>query len=390
MLGFRKIQIYTFAHNQMKDAQKISPISDQTVQQQGKRISVRDKLETSNLKPQTSVMPRPRHTAQTYIEGVLAQDRVILSQTITLIESHLAQDEALAQEVLTALLPHAGKATRVGITGVPGVGKSSFIETFGLHIVEAGKAVAVLAIDPSSQRNRGSILGDKTRMEQLATHPLAYIRPSPSQSTLGGVARRTRETMLVCEAGGFEVILVETVGVGQSETLVRSMVDFFLLLMLAGAGDELQGIKRGIMEMADALVITKADGDNKVFAKNASREYQNALHLFPPHQNGWHTPVLLTSALACEGIAEVWQTIQAYITHTKNNLFFDKQRSEQQLAWLQESIQYTLEKAFYQNPDIQTHLPALREAVAEQTLLPTQAVKKLFLMWEKNLGTSGK
>lgn len=329
-------------------------------------------------------MPRPRHSAQTYIEGVLAHDRVMLSQAITLIESNLPQDELLAQEVLTALLPYAGKSVRIGITGVPGVGKSTFIETFGLHIAEAGKPIAVLAIDPSSQRNKGSILGDKTRMELLALHKLAYIRPTPSQAALGGVARRTRETMLLCEAGGFEVILVETVGVGQSETLVRSMVDFFLLLMLAGAGDELQGMKRGIMEMADALIITKADGENKMPAKRASREYENALHLFPPNPNGWQTPVLLTSAIEQEGIAAVWQTIERYISHTNKNLFFAQQRSQQQLAWLHESIQYMLGQTFYQNTAVHTLLPTLEAEVKLQKTLPTQAVKRLFEIFLQN------
>lgn len=328
-------------------------------------------------------MPRPRHTAQTYIEGILAHNRIMLSQAITLIESSLPEDEALAQEVLTALLPHTGKSVRVGITGVPGVGKSTFIESFGVHIADKGAHVAVLAIDPSSQRNRGSILGDKTRMEQLAIHPRAYIRPSPSSATLGGVARRTRETMLLCEAGGFEVILVETVGVGQSETLVRSMVDFFLLLMLAGAGDELQGMKRGIMEMADALVITKADGENKNQAKRASREYENALHLFPPNPNGWTTPVLLTSALAQEGIAEVWQTIDAYTAHTKNNDFFSKQRAQQQLAWLHESIHHALAQTFYQHAGVKNALPTVEQGIQDNTLLPTEAVKLLFERFQR-------
>jgi LAO/AO transport system kinase len=330
-------------------------------------------------------MPRFRHSPQTYIEGVLAHDRVILSQAITLIESNLPQDEILAQEVLTAILPYTSKSVRIGITGVPGVGKSTFIEAFGVYMADNGGKVAVLAIDPSSQRNKGSILGDKTRMEKLATHPNAYIRPTPSQATLGGVARRTRETMLLCEAGGFDTILIETVGVGQSETLVRSMVDFFLLLMLAGAGDELQGMKRGIMEMADALVITKADGANQQQAKRAAKEYENALHLFPPAPSGWITPVLLTSALSGEGINEVWQTITNYLQHTQNkysseNLnhsFFQQQRAQQQLAWLHESIQYTLEQLFYQNPSIRSALPTLETQVAENMLLPTEAVKKL-------------
>ncbi len=323
-------------------------------------------------------MPRSRYPAQTYIDGILAHNRVLLSQTITLIESDLPTDEALAQEVLAALLPYSGKSIRVGITGVPGVGKSTFIESFGEHITKLGKKIAVLAIDPSSQRNRGSILGDKTRMAELAVNPLAYIRPTPSHATLGGVARRTREAMLLCEAAGFEVILVETVGVGQSETLVRNMVDFFLLLMLAGAGDELQGMKRGIMEMADALVITKADGANNLPAQHAAREYQNALHLFPPQASGWYPPVLLCAALQNVGVAEVWQMIAQYASQTQASGFFDNQRAEQRLAWLHDDIRHALEWHFYQNPNVKKALSTVENAITAQSILPTQAVKELF------------
>jgi len=329
-------------------------------------------------------MRRPRYPAQTYIIGILAHDRVMLSQAITLIESDLPEDEALAQEVLQAILPHTGKSIRVGVTGVPGVGKSTFIESLGCYIATHGHQIAVLAIDPTSQRNRGSILGDKTRMELLALHPNAYIRPSPARNTLGGVARHTRETMLLCEAAGFDVVLVETVGVGQSETLVRSMVDFFLLLMLAGAGDELQGMKRGIMEMADALVITKADGQNKLPAQSAAREYQNALHLFPPSASQWTVPVLLSAALQNQGISETWETIEKYKAHTQQAGFFEQQRAQQQLAWLHEAIQYALTQAFYQNAAIKNALPAIENAIETQKNLPTQAVKALLnLYFEK-------
>ena len=253
-----------------------------------------------------------RLSPDAYIKGILANDRIILSRAITLIESQLSEDRKLAEKVLEGILPNTGNAIRIGITGVPGVGKSTFIEAFGKYITTQNKKIAVLAIDPTSQRTKGSIMGDKTRMEELAHDPLAYIRPSPSGNTLGGVANKTRETMLLCEAAGFDIILVETVGVGQSETVVKGMVDFFLLLMLSGAGDELQGIKRGIMEMADAVVITKTDGDNIQKAKNAKMEYIHALHLYPPTQNNWYPPVLTCSALQQTGLTEIWEVMMEF------------------------------------------------------------------------------
>ena len=252
---------------------------------------------------------RKKYSIDEFVAGILAGNRTILSQAITLVESSLPDHYEAAQAIIEKCLPYSSKSVRIGITGVPGAGKSTFIETFGIHITGEGRKLAVLTIDPSSEQTKGSILGDKTRMEMLSVHPNAYIRPSPTTGTLGGVARKTRETIILCEAAGFDTILVETVGVGQSETSVHSMVDFFLLLMLAGAGDELQGIKRGIMEMADLITITKADGANKLVAENARVLYQNALHFFPKKASGWEPHVHTCSAHMNTGIKEVWEII---------------------------------------------------------------------------------
>ena len=307
-----------------------------------------------------------RLTAPEYAAGILAGNRVVLSQAITLVESTLPTDQQLAQQVLDAVLPHAGRSVRVGITGVPGVGKSTFIEALGLHLVrEQGARLAVLAVDPTSPRSGGSILGDKTRMNELAAHPAAYIRPSPAGKSLGGVTRSTRAALLLCEAAGHDVVFVETVGVGQSETAVHGMVDFFLLLMLAGAGDELQGIKKGIMEMADALCITKADQGNEAAARRARREYQNALHLFPPAPSGWFPVVTTSSALTGAGVAEVWETVQTYVQRTQASGYFQQRRQEQNLHWLHETIRQALETRFYAQPRVQQQLPAVEQAVRE-------------------------
>jgi LAO/AO transport system kinase len=287
----------------------------------------------------TASSPRRRAlTIDDYVAGVLARDRVILARTITLIESNVPAHQQTAQEVLRRLLPHTGGAIRVGITGVPGVGKSTFIEALGMHLVEQGHQLAVLAIDPTSSRTRGSILGDKTRMERLSREPAAFIRPSPTAGVLGGVARKTRETMLVCEAAAFDVLLLETVGVGQSETTVRSMVDFFLLLMLAGAGDELQGIKKGIMELADALVITKADGDNLTNAHRARADYNQALHYLAPATAGWRSRAYSCSALTGEGIPRVWDIIRQFQRQTMESGVFQERRKAQALDWMQAMI----------------------------------------------------
>ena len=318
-----------------------------------------------------------RLSANEYIKGVLAGDRGILSRAITLIESQLDQDKRLAQEVLEKTLPFSGKAIRIGITGVPGVGKSTFIEAFGKNITNQNKKIAVLAIDPTSQRTSGSIMGDKTRMEELAHESLAYIRPSPAGNSLGGVANKTRETILLCEAAGFEVIIVETVGVGQSETVVKGMVDFFLLLMLSGAGDELQGIKRGIMEMADAVVITKSDGDNIQRVKNAQMEYVHALHLYPATQNNWYPPVLTCSALEKTGLAEIWTMITDFSEKMQANGYWKNNRQEQNLAWMYAFIQQSLEMQFFDNQVVKDNILSIREKILAGELLPIQGANIL-------------
>lgn len=303
-----------------------------------------------------------------YVEGITKGDVVILSRAVTLIESLLPQHQVLAQEVIEKCLPFAGNSIRVGISGVPGAGKSTSIDVFGMHVLEQyGGKLAVLAIDPSSERSKGSILGDKTRMEKLSVHPKSFIRPSPSAGSLGGVARKTRETIVLCEAAGFDKIFVETVGVGQSETAVHSMVDFFLLLQVAGTGDELQGIKRGIMEMADGIVINKCDGDNVERSQMAASHFRNALHLFPLPDSGWTPKVMTYSGFYGLGIKEIWDMIYEYIAFVKKNGYFDYRRNEQSKYWMYESINEHLRNSFYQNPEIEKLL-----AVKEQQVLEGQ------------------
>lgn len=316
-------------------------------------------------------------STHTYVEGILKGDRTLLSRAITLVESTRPEHQERASEIIDAILPHTGNSLRIGITGVPGVGKSTFIEAIGEHVISQGNKLAVLAVDPSSEKSKGSILGDKTRMETLSHHPDAFIRPSPSCGSLGGVTRRTRESILLCEAAGFNVIFIETVGVGQSETIVSSMVDFFLLLMLAGAGDELQGIKRGIMEMADALVITKADGNNVQKAKLAKAEYQTALHLFPKAQSDWTTQVLTCSSLEKTGLDQVWQTIQDYQTKTKDNGYFETKRSDQNKKWLHESIKDILLDHFFKDSKIQKELSKKEKDVLSGKINPFKAAQEL-------------
>ncbi len=313
-----------------------------------------------------------------YVEGVLKGDRVTLSKAITLVESNLPGHYENAQKIIEKCLPYSGKSIRVGITGVPGVGKSSFIEALGTQLVNSGNKLAVLAIDPSSERSKGSILGDKTRMEQLSGSEQAFIRPSPSAGSLGGVARKTREIIILCEAAGFDRIFVETVGVGQSETAVHSMVDFFLLLMLAGAGDELQGIKRGIMEMSDAIVINKADGANKNQAKQAAVSYANALHLFPAKESGWEPKTQTCSALTGEGIREVWEMIVEYMNFTKENGFFFDKRQQQEKYRMYESINQRLKNDFYRNDRIKKLQVQMEEMIIENKISAYVAAHKLF------------
>ncbi|PIQ14799.1 MAG: methylmalonyl Co-A mutase-associated GTPase MeaB [Flavobacteriales bacterium CG18_big_fil_WC_8_21_14_2_50_32_9] len=317
-------------------------------------------------------------SATEYVAAIQRGDVIMLSKAITLVESSNLTHQQLASEIVDNCLPFSGNSLRIGITGVPGVGKSTFIEALGNYLItEKGKKIAVLAIDPSSGKTGGSILGDKTRMNLLSVQKDAFIRPSPSAGTLGGVARATRESIILCEAAGFDIILIETVGVGQSETEVNAMVDFFLLLMLAGAGDELQGIKRGIMEMADAIVINKAEENNIEQANLAKRTYQNALHLFPPNRNDWMPKVTTCSALYNQNIAEIWQIIDAYHHLVISNGFFEIQRKEQLEKWFEKSVTHAFVSMLMKNKKIQQELEKLKEQVLLNQLSPYSATKKL-------------
>lgn len=328
-------------------------------------------------------MPR-RLPAQAYVEGLLRGDRVTLARAITVVESDLPSDMDLARQVLDAVLPHSGRSYRVGITGVPGAGKSTFVDVLGMHVVrDLGERVAVLSVDPSSPVSGGSILGDKTRMERLSNEENAFIRPSPSRGHLGGVARRTRETILLCEAAGYSNVFVETVGVGQSETAVRSMTDFFLLLMIPGAGDELQGIKRGIIEMLDGMAINKADGDNKPRANRAKVEYSSALHLFPPSPDGWVPRVLTCSSLQNEGIDEVWRMIQQHREHQSEYGHFEARRRRQSLQWMRELVSLGLEDLFRTDEGVQSRLPEIESAVASGSISSFSAAHELLSIFRK-------
>jgi LAO/AO transport system kinase len=320
---------------------------------------------------------RKRYSENEHVEAILAGNRTILSQTITLVESSLPEHYETAQAIIEKCLPYSAESLRIGITGVPGAGKSTFIETFGLHITGEGRKLAVLTIDPSSQQTKGSILGDKTRMEKLSTHPSAFIRPSPAAGSLGGVARKTRETIILCEAAGFNTIIVETVGVGQSETAVNSMVDFFLLLMLAGAGDDLQGIKRGIMEMADLIAITKADGPNKLIAEGARITYQNALHLFKSKTPGWKPQVLTCSALENSGIRELWELILTYFDITKKSGYFDEFRKQQAVIRMHNTIVDYLNNAFYNQEDVKNLRPEIERQLYDGKITSYKAALNL-------------
>jgi LAO/AO transport system kinase len=324
-------------------------------------------------------------TIPEYREGLTAGDRVILSKAITLVESNLPNDQFMAGQLIDDIISKTGNSIRIGITGAPGVGKSTFIEAFGNTLTEEGKKIAILTIDPSSQLTKGSILGDKTRMESLSKNPNAYIRPTASGNVLGGTGGNTREAMLLCEAAGFDIIIIETVGVGQSEVNVRNMVDFFLLLMLAGAGDELQGIKKGIMEMADAIVITKADEDNIQNATKAQADFQHALHLFASKSSGWNPTVATCSALTNKGISEVWKLVLKFKNKTETSGFFERQRNEQNVQWFNAYFQQLLLNDFQRNESLQHNLKTLSRSVREQMISPYAAAKQLLTDYHKSI-----
>lgn len=310
-------------------------------------------------------------------EQVLTGDRRALAQAITLIESTRDDHRREAEVLLEALLPHTGQSIRLGISGVPGVGKSTFIESFGQHLIDAGKRVAVLAVDPSSQISGGSILGDKTRMEQLAQAPQAFIRPTPTAGTQGGVARRTREAMLACEAAGFDVVLIETVGVGQSETAVADMVDMFLLLLLPGSGDELQGLKRGIVELADLVIVNKADGDLLDAAGRVAGEYANALHLLRPATPHWTSRVVTCSALEGTGIGDIWQIVEEYRTAMATEGAFEDRRSQQARTWMWREVDDSLLASFRANPAVGARISEIEAQVEAGSLTPAAAAQAL-------------
>ncbi len=327
---------------------------------------------------------RQAPSVEELFNGILSGSRIALAQGITLVESSLPEHQSKAQELIQKCLPHTGKSLRIGITGSPGAGKSSFIEAFGVYLIEEHKKkLAVLAIDPTSQRTKGSILGDKTRMNMLSAKEDAFIRPSPSGTSLGGVAQKTRESILLCEAAGYSIILIETVGVGQSETAVHGMADFFLLLMLAGAGDELQGIKRGIMEMCDGMAITKCDGQNVVKALAARSEYQSALHLFPATPYNWMPRVIATSSMTKEGLPEIWKMLCDYESLVKQNGWFFQHRKEQQKNWMESRIRDSIIFDFYNHPIVKKELPILENAVLEGKESPFAAAEGLLKLYFK-------
>lgn len=335
-----------------------------------------------NLKDYVRSPSSDARSVDDYIQAILEGNRVMLSRAITITESTRPEHRAEARAILDACLPYTGDSVRVAVTGAPGVGKSTFIEALGTWLVDEGRRLAVLAIDPTSEQTRGSILGDKTRMGRLARRDDVFIRPTPTGGSLGGVARTTRETILLCEAAGFDTVLVETVGVGQSEVIVHSMVDFFLLLALAGAGDELQGIKRGIVEVADAIAINKADGENREAAEKAQAEYESALRLFPPAESGWTPPVLTCSALTGDGLDAVWQTVEDYCAQTKASGFFEQERRRQARYWLHQTIEQRLREDFFADPAVQTVLDEVEEAVEAGRLSSFAAAEQLLARFD--------
>jgi LAO/AO transport system kinase len=352
---------------------------DWTPENAGEEFAVRvvKGVENTKMSKQESETKRIHLSIDDYVNGVLNFDRNILARAITLIESNNPAHHDTAQEVLKKLLPHSGKSLRIGITGVPGSGKSTLIESLGMYLIKQDHKVAVLTVDPSSTVTKGSILGDKTRMENLAKEKNCFIRPSPSSGTLGGVTRKSRETITVCEAAGFDIILIETVGVGQSEVTVRSMVDFFLLVLIAGGGDELQGIKRGIMELVDAILINKADGDNEKKAKIAQVDYNNALHYLQPATKGWHSQAFTGSALTGKGIPELWDVIKKFEKTIKQSEIFEQRRKDQSVEWVLRMIEDTLKDEFYNNEKVQNAITSVKEEITQDKITPTLAAEKL-------------
>ncbi len=336
----------------------------------------------SSVRKTSPLVQRKQLSVDDYVEGILNHDKTRLARAITLIESNSKKHLALAQEVIKEILPHTGKSIRIGISGVPGAGKSTFIEKFGLYLLSLDYKVAVLAIDPSSSVTKGSILGDKTRMELLSREQNCFIRPSPSGGSLGGVTRKTRESILLCEAFGYDVILVETVGVGQNEVTVRDMVDFFLLLQIAGAGDELQGIKKGVIEISDAIVVNKADGDNISKAKLAQGEYLTALHYIAPSTPGWKSQAFTCSALTGQGLPEIWKIIRKFKEVTSKNGFFDKRRNKQILSWVDSMIKEYLISNFYHNGEIKSAMPQVESNLLSGDITPTNAVEYLLNIYQ--------
>ncbi|MEZ2414842.1 methylmalonyl Co-A mutase-associated GTPase MeaB [Muriicola sp. E247] len=339
------------------------------------------KKSASELKSRRKKTPSTKEL----MDGILRGDQPMLARAITLVESTNPEHQEKAYKIIERSLSHKNDTLRIGITGVPGVGKSTFIESFGSMLTGMGKKVAVLAVDPTSTVSKGSILGDKTRMPHLVNDPNAFIRPSPSGESLGGVARKTRESIILCEAAGYDVILVETVGVGQSETAVHSMVDFFLLLKLSGAGDELQGIKRGIMEMADAIVINKAEGDNIKRAERARSEFERALHLYPPKESNWSPKVLTCSSLNGSGIPEIWQMVNAFAIQSKGSGYFKSNRQDQNTYWFHQTVESLLQRQFYHQSSVKKAMAPLQKAVEELRISPFRAAEQLLEAYSKGL-----